>query len=528
MATFPGHSRGSPIGSSSRSAATPSSGDHPHTQQLAPPQAHHHHSYSAPAPQEHLHGRERERSRDRLEPEDVRRAYTSASQQPLRTPSHRQGPHSPKRSPYLTQPGQNQSTHFTATEPLPVAAYGRRRRSHGDPDVRQQLADHRRNSAESTASGHPYRSHALPRSLSQSHQELHHTHNLEEGARHSRGRIPFHDQIPPSSSRYSRSRERRATSMRVPHEPGNPPASVDSLVRSSNFRTFEDSSSETEDGSSQPWEVNPADIHITVEDESSTASTLVSQQRMPGLGAVGSQELFDDDTEIMSLSTLAEGIPMSSQPQYYGHFEQEPVLTRHDSHQGLSQPSVPLRSKHGRHRMSLSDLSSLGNSTTNLTHSQYLSQSVVEVPRYAHRGDMPGHRFPENHPKHTQSYSHGYLNRLPSDPHFNPADGPPGQQRSILGAMIRLQEELKQTKRNQHHHHHKPGAHSSPTSFPRSQPSQRRQQSTSPRTVKAAPPQDPQQPPPVPPTKGDTTGRNTGDNKLKLTPKGIDTDGTQR
>lgn len=427
-----------------------------------------------------------------MEPEDVRRAYTSASQ---RNPSHRQGVTSSKHSSYFTQPGRAETLHFSPSEP-PMVAYGARRRSHDDhPEKRDQ----RRNSADLPAGRHPYHSHTLPRSLSQSHQELHRIHEFEDGSRRKRGMA---DQTPPNSSHHSRSRERRAmsSSMRTPLEPGSM-----ADRRSSNLRGFEDSGSESEDGGSQNQEVSPCDIHITVEDDSSTASssTLVSvggpQRAGMYPGAMGSQELFDDDAEFMSLSTLAEGIPMSSQPHYYDHFgfEQETgsTLTRHDSNQGLSQPSLPLRSKHGRHRMSLSDLSSLGNSSSNLTHSQYLSQSVAEVPRYAHRGEVPGHRLPDNRPRHVQSFSHGYLNRMQSDPHLNAADGPPGQQRSIIGAMKRMREEEKQKRRNQQQRRHQQESHSSPSSSPRSQPSQRRQKPSSPQTVQQPVPPQMQQPP---------------------------------
>ena len=332
------------------------------------------------------------------------------------------------------------------------------------------------------------RSHALPRNLSQSHQELHHVQEVEggeEGTGHNQRKMLFGREYKTYSG------NRRATSSNATvrsHDPNHLSTPMDPIYRSNALQSFDDSGSDTEDGGSQPWEVS--DIQITIDDvdnntinSTASTSTLIGENNPPRtaggkyMGSM-SQEPFDDEAEIMPLTTLAEGIPMSSQPHYYDQFEQEsgpPNLTRHGSHQGLSQPPAP-RNKYGRHRMSLSDLSSLANSTTNLTHSQYLSQSVVEVRRYAHRGDTHGSRFPDPRPRHSQSYSLGNLHRLTSDPYLNAWEGPPGQKRSILAAMNSLREDpaVKQRRRNQHHHYHQ-GTHTSSSSS-RNQPSQRRQQ----------------------------------------------------
>ena len=107
----------------------------------------------------------------------------------------------------------------------------------------------------------------------------------------------------------------------------------------------------------------------------------------------------------------------------------------------LSQPTVSKR----RLQSSVPDLSLLtGTNTSNLAHSQCLSQSVLEMSRHAHRGDHSGgFRYPDSVTRiavssRPASY-HSHLNRMPSDPHLN-SEGPhhPGLMRTMLA---RLKEE---------------------------------------------------------------------------------------
>ena len=199
----------------------------------------------------------------------------------------------------------------------------------------------------------------------------------------------------------------------------------------------------------------------------STSTIVPNTSRMSGPPRM-SQEQFDDDehSDMMSLSTLAEEGPLSSQtmhfdPGYVGSgFEQDggiaPTFGKYEPLQnhyyGLSQPTAP-RSKYGK---SLTDLPSLTGSTSNLSLTQCLSQSVVEMPRYAHR-ELHGSHYAEPVGGHamavraSQSYSHGHLHRMSSDSHLN-SDGPPGLKMSMAAALTNLREEAEHRQKQQRLH----------------------------------------------------------------------------
>ena len=472
-----GHPHNSPNHNSSTSQlerSPPRSRTQHHLQAQEP---NHQHSHSAP------HEHHRDRDRGRLEPEEMRRVYMSAaSKQAMRSPSHTsQCVPSPKRSAYR----HNDFLQTADQVPSMVSQVGRRR-SHEESEIRLKLSEQRRRSADPAVSRHHeqhygYRSHTLPRGLSQSYQDLPHPqesgsdsgegtdnssksrHRREYDSRHRRG---------PGGSPSRRSRN----SVRVPSAP------VDPLYRSNALQQafhHEDSSSDTDGGGSQPWApLHPSDIQISIDEEGdkntfnsvSSASTVVAVSNpLRHHGRMCSQEPYEEDMDL-SLGTLAEGIPLSSQTMFEG-MEQEvvpPSLSRiHEFH--LSQPSPP-KNKHSKMRMSLSDLSSLTNSTTNLSHSQYLSQSVAEVAHGTYRGEVYGGRFVDTRPRHSQSYSHGHLNRITGgDTYVNPADGPPGLKRSVVAAMASSRREVEQRRRNNPHAQSQPAQRRPPQQQKRQQ-----------------------------------------------------------
>lgn len=390
-------------GRSIQQERTPHFSSHPHHHHSQPPQPHHQHSHSAPAPT-HTPNDRQHREREEV----LRAPYISASQQPLRSPSHSlrlHNPPNPKRSLHYSH-SRHSDTHLMPPDT-------RRRRSHEDSEHRR-LANRRR-SADPAVAHHcdQTRSH-LPsnRGLSQSYQELRHSHDK---LHYSEYRTECHD------------RHQRPMGHDNTHSLVGPP-----------FRhpLFEDSGSDNE-GGSQPhsWEVLGEGI---TEDDRSTVRSGSSTSTIIAAHTNGrSQEQFgeEDQSEIM---------------HYYDHstFEQDtmppPIVQQEFPHsqqsQGLSQPSPP-RSKHGKTRMSLTDLSSLTSSATNLSHSQFLSQSVAEMPHCTPR-DPYSSRMADprlSNSRQSGSHLHSHLNR--SEPFLN-ADGPPGQIRVVAAALTKLKEEV--------------------------------------------------------------------------------------
>ena len=439
-----------------RSTLAPSQQERNAQLSLPSHRGHHQHSHSAP----HDHQRERHRS----DSEDTHKTYISASQQP----SHSHAPPTPKHS--YPPHSRHSDSHLLQTEAM--MPFTGRRSSTDEKDLRQRLRDQRRRSAdpavmchyEQAVSPSAYRSHAVPpRGLSQSHHELRQSHDkLLHESRH--------------STEASESDPRSHGRQRVPPAQYNSTLPSDPLIRSNVLNGFEDSGSD--DGEeTHPWRVvDHADILVGLEGDekrslksASSTSTIVSfnpgPSRMSGPPHM-SQELFDDDehSEMMSLSTLAEEGPMSSQtmhfdPGYVGPgFEQDGGIPpssfgKHEPLQnhyhGLSQPSAPRSGK------SLTDLPSLTGSTSNLSRTQCLSQSVVEMPRYAHREMHSGH-YAEPVGGHamavraSQSYSHGHLHRMSSDSHLN-ADGPPGLKMTMAAALTNLREETEHRQKQRLH-----------------------------------------------------------------------------
>ena len=229
---------------------------------------------------------------------------------------------------------------------------------------------------------------------------------------------------------------------------------------------FEDSGSD--EGSSQSCDViTPTSITFTLEEaddnkSASSSSTLVENSsgspprqtpetttHKPPKEQL-SQETFgeDDRRDLVILTPLCEGVPMSSQPHYYDYMSSQAPL-----YYGLSQPSPP-KSRHGK---SLTDINSAtaaaALSKSNLSASrQYLSQSV-ELPHYTQHNQqryatdsLPRHaRLLAPPVKHAQS---SQIHRMASDSHLN-YDGPPGQKMSMAGALARVREEIEQ--KQQHH-----------------------------------------------------------------------------
>ena len=197
----------------------------------------------------------------------------------------------------------------------------------------------------------------------------------------------------------------------------------------------------------------------------SSTSTLVelgsngSQTRqpleVPATYKALSQEVFGEDErhDTSILSTVNEGVPLSSQPLFF-----DPAFSI--TYYGLSQPSPP-KSRHGK---SLTDITSastgaphvnMGGNSNLLALRSCLSQSV-ELPhftqptqqRYTTDSQSRHSRMlapPGATVKHMQSVSHNKIHRMASDSHLN-YEGPPGQKMSVLSALSRTRGEIEQKK----------------------------------------------------------------------------------
>lgn len=229
---------------------------------------------------------------------------------------------------------------------------------------------------------------------------------------------------------------------------------------------FEDAG--VEEGSSQSCDVlAPANITFTLEEavedtkSASSTSTLVEHssgspprlpQDMTATHKPLSQEMFAEDerSEMLMLSTVREGVPLSSQPMYY-----DPAFSQAaPPYYGLSQPSPP-KSRHGK---SLTDINSAGTAmsmaggTSNLLAlRQCLSQSV-ELPHYNPSGQqryandsLPRHTRMLAPPGTMKSVPHSQIHRMASDSHLN-YEGPPGQKMSMVSALNRVREEIEHKK----------------------------------------------------------------------------------
>ena len=261
---------------------------------------------------------------------------------------------------------------------------------------------------------------------------------------------------------------RTRSHQRLSVPPHNPALPSNPIIRSNVLNGFEEYSGDERESHLWPT-VDHTDIMLSLEDEDkyilksgSSISTVIprvpSPHRMSGPPRM-SQEQFDeeDHSDMMSLSTLAEEGSLTTQyfhPSSVGTgFDQDgglpPSFPKHESHYlGLSQPSIP-SSRYGK---SLTDLSSLTTNSSNLSRTQPLSQSVVEMPQSGRR-DVYSGRYPEvmsgRAVRASQSYSHGHLNRMSSDSHLN-AEGPPGLKMSMVAAMTNMQEELERQKYRMH------------------------------------------------------------------------------
>lgn len=253
-----------------------------------------------------------------------------------------------------------------------------------------------------------------------------------------------------------------------------------SLSRHNDTRSprFEEVSGDDEGGSQpHPWgeALSHTDIQITIPDISMHHP--VSSTQPPRKSHHGShhhiyhnqsQEQFIDEDEtlggggrVIATDTMLGG-PLSSQFQYYDQYDD---ITGHLPNSKCDMPShtsalsQPVMSTKRRLQSSVPDLSVLTvTSNSNLTHSQCLSQSVLDMPRHPHRsggmdhimGFRPYHDMPRvNMPsRHTSQSYHGHLNRMPSDSHLN-SEGVqhPGLQRTML---VRLREVPEHSPTTQH------------------------------------------------------------------------------
>lgn len=377
----------------------------------------HQHSHSAPhEPQRHSH--------ERQASDELRRYYQhSASQQPLRGHSHHT---SPKRA-YL-QPSGHSDTRLHPDHHYPgMVVMGHREDHEGS-----RYIDQRRRSADPSMI------------VNYDHQAPYHCSNTQPS--------PY---ITPGTKDKRVSRPQ-----------------------------FEDTGPGSDEVSSQSCDIlTPAAITFSIEEtvddtkSNSSTSTLVengsngSQPRQVPEASTPkplSQEIFGEDDHHetgMMLSTVCEGVPLSSQPHYF-----EPAFSQAPYHHGLSQPSLP-KTRHGK---SLTDINSAaspvtmnaGGNSNLLALRQFLSQSV-DLPHYSHPGQqryttdsLPRHArllAPPGVVKHSQSVSHNHIHRMASDSHLN-YEGPPGQQRSMLNALNRTRGEIEQKKqqlprqRNGHNH----------------------------------------------------------------------------
>ena len=394
------------------------------SQQLSIRHGHSQHQHSHSAPHEPRHSHERQPS------DEIRRYYQqSASQQPMRSHSHHT---SPKRA-YLQPSGHSDSRllpdhHYPGPAAAGVVVVGRRgsREEHEG----QRYMDQRRRSADPAM-------------------------------------IVNYDHQPP----YRGPTSQPTSYMSQSELPSN-------KDKHASRPQFDDTGSD--EGSSQSCDVlTPAGITFTLEEagedikSASSTSTLVenssngSQPRQSAEAETSkplSQEMFGEDDRHetgMMLSTVCEGVPLSSQPLHF-----DPLFTQAPHHYGygLSQPSPP-KSRHGK---SLTDIHSAAspapiNVASSSNHSnllalrQCLSQSV-ELPHYTQPGQqryttdsLPRHArllAPPGTVKHTQSVSHSQIHRMASDSHLN-VEGPPGQQRSMLTALSRTRGEIEHKKQQQ-------------------------------------------------------------------------------
>ena len=224
---------------------------------------------------------------------------------------------------------------------------------------------------------------------------------------------------------------------------------------------FEEGSGD-EGGCSQPhsWgePISHSDIQISITDgmHHPNNSTLTSAQSRHHshlhLHHGQSQEQCVNDEEtgrLMAPEHMLEGHLSLQHFPFFDPYEDggrslAPTTSICDMPSHTSALSQPLMSK-CRLQSSVPNLSLLtGPNTSNLTNSQCLSQSVLDMSRHAHRGDHLGRfRYPESVTLITGSSRpasyHSHLNRMPSDPHLN-SEGPllPGLQRTMLA---RLKEE---------------------------------------------------------------------------------------
>ena len=411
---------------------TPAPSQQDQTLHVSPRQRSHHHQHSYSAPHD---------------PDEARRAYSGASQQPLRSGSHTSP--SPKHS------YRHSDSHMFQPDSMMPPFMGWRRDEGGHP---QRATNHRRRSADPTVT---YRYEQQPisspnyrtsRDLSHLHHELHQSQ----------------DRLHQESVEGSDADRRTRSHQRLTVPPHNPVLPSDPLIRSNVLNGFEEYSGDERE--SHLWQtVDHTDIMLSLEDEDkyilksgSSISTVIprapSPHRMSGPPRMSQEQFdFDDPSDMMSLSTLAEEGSLTTQyfhPSSVGTgFDQDgglpPSFPKHESHYlGLSQPSVP-SSRYGK---SLTDLSSLTTNSSNLSRTQPLSQSVVEMPQSGRR-DVYSGRYPEvmsgRAVRASQSYSHGHLNRMSSDSHLN-AEGPPGLKMSMVAAMTNMQEELERQKYRMH------------------------------------------------------------------------------
>ena len=247
---------------------------------------------------------------------------------------------------------------------------------------------------------------------------------------------------------------------------------------------FDVSSGEEETGCSQPrtWgePVSHTDIQISISNEGGGHHTMATTQPRPqhhlSLYHAQSQERFVDEEgeeeeggERLVPSDAILGGTHSTQFPYYDQQLEDPAhyvappTTKTDMPSYTSALSQPVVSSRRRFQTSVPDLSLLtvpggggaGGGGGNLAHSQFLSQSVLEMPRHALRGgggDHAGFR-PYYDGTHrisrgaSQSY-HGQLNRMPSDPHLN-SEGAlvPGLARTMLTRLKAVPEHSPATHR---------------------------------------------------------------------------------
>ena len=256
---------------------------------------------------------------------------------------------------------------------------------------------------------------------------------------------------------------------------------------------FEVGSGDEEAGCSQPhpWgdPLSHNDIQISITGDG-MPHTVTAQPRAPTQHHLRpyhtqSQEQFVDEEEvgggrIMATDTTLLGGPFSSQvPPYYDQYEDGHIMgpistAKSDMPSHTSALSQPVLSSRRRLQSSVPDLSMLTvTGGSNLAHSRYLSQSVVEMPRQGHRGGdhMTGFRSSGGVPRITvsshpasQSY-HSYLNRMPSDPYLN-SDGVhhPGLTRTMLA---RLKEEPEHSPATHHRRQSGGGATMTSSQTPR-------------------------------------------------------------